>query len=91
MSLCCVVTHGWLNAVHKMGMVDDPITGICVAGAGIGGALLGWVVQGDFKIMFFVGLLIGAYGGVFFAVGLGLWDTPEARIQVRHAPFAECW
>eukprot|EP01043_Picozoa_sp_COSAG02_P007753 COSAG02_NODE_237_length_27732_cov_9.584374_16_plen_67_part_00 len=34
-----MVTHGWLNAVHKMGMVD-PISGVLLAGAAVVASLV---------------------------------------------------
>jgi hypothetical protein len=65
-----------------MGMVDAP-TVILVTALATAGGLIGWLVQLSIATLFFLGILIGAYGGVLVAVGVGLWDTPEARAQVR--------
>lgn len=79
--MCAALLRSFLT-VHMMGMVDAP-TVILVTALATAGGLIGWLVQLSIATLFFLGILIGAYGGVLVAVGVGLWDTPEARAQVR--------
>ena len=73
-----------LSTVWGMQMADKPTIVIVAISAGLGSAV-GYTVQRyAFRCAgISIGALVGAYGGVFAAVGFGFWDTPEARTQAK--------
>ena len=71
--------------------LNDKPTIVIVAISACLGSLVGCTVQG-FAVRFAgisIGALVGAYGGVFAAVGFGFWDTLEARTQAKNDALEE--